>query len=125
MSTELDRNLEEVTELALKTGEQIVSLQCPCCSRTFYATKSEAAYEPVDPADTSSTHHIKLGRKCPFCGFAGGVTTNSAKEREVEQMRIEMEAEEKALELAEKRQTPWSQVCSLNPDFNTRGDNND
>lgn len=122
---ELDKNLEEVTNKAIETGEKIVTLECPCCNKTFYALESEAAYEQTNPADTSSMHHIKLGRKCPFCGFAGGYATNSAKDREVEQMRIEMEAEQKAFELAEKRKTPWSQVCSQGPDFNTRGDNND
>lgn len=119
---ELDRNLEEVTDLALRTGEQIVSLQCPCCGRTFYATESEAAYEPANPASQESLIKIKLGRKCPYCGFAGGYVNNSIKEQQVQQMQVEMEAEQMAQDLADKRKTPWSQICNQGPDFNTRGD---
>ena len=118
MSAELDRNLEEVTELALITGEQSVSLQCPCCGRTFYALESEASYSKPNPADTSSMVQLKLGRKCPHCGFSGGYVSNSTKEQEVEKMLVEMKAEEMAEEAAEKRQTPWSQICSQGVKFN-------
>ena len=113
----LDRNLEEVTDKALRTGEKIVSLQCPCCGRTFYATESEAAYERDNPADQSSTIKIKLGRKCPHCGFASGYVNNSIKEQQVEKMRVEMEAEQMAYEAAEKRQTPWSVVNNMGVRF--------
>lgn len=121
MSAELDRNLEEVTDLALVTGEKVVTIDCPCCGKTFYALESEACYSQPNPADTSSMVQRKLGRKCPYCGFAGGYISNSTKEQEVEKMRVEMEAEQMAQELADKRKTPWSQICNQGPDFNTRG----
>ena len=116
--TELERNLNEVTELALKTGEKIITMQCPCCGKTFYALESEANYVKPNPADQSSMVAIQLGRKCPFCGFAGGYVNNNIKEQEVKKMRVEMEAEQMAQDAADKRATPWSKVCSQGVKFN-------
>jgi len=117
--TELERNLDEVTNLAIETGEKIVTIQCPCCSKTFYALESEAAYSQANPADTSTLKYIRLGRKCPHCGFAGGYSSGDKSKAELddEQMKIEMEAEQKAFEAAEKRQTPWSKICSQSLSF--------
>ena len=81
--TELDRNLEEVTELALKNGEKVVTVECPCCNKIFYATESEAAYQVINRneqtdfgADLKKLSGKQLGRKCPFCGFSGGLSSS-------------------------------------------------
>ena len=29
------RNLEEVTDKAIKTGEKVITMQCPCCGKIF------------------------------------------------------------------------------------------
>ena len=116
---ELERNLNEVTDKALETGENIVTVECPCCGKTFYVLESEAAYSQANPADQSPLKCIRLGRRCPHCGFAGGYTTSSKSKAELdaEKMLIEMEAEQKAIELAEKRQASWSKICSQSLNF--------
>ena len=48
--SELIRNLEEVTDKAIKAGEKVITMQCPCCGKTFYAVESEAAYQYDNPA---------------------------------------------------------------------------
>jgi len=115
--SEIHRNLEEVTNKALKTGEKIVTIDCPCCGKTFYATESEAAYEQANPADTSSLVGIQLGRKCPYCGFSGGYIANSIKDQQVEKMRVEMQAEQMAQEAADKRQASWSVINNMGINF--------
>ena len=119
--TELEKNLDEVTNLALKTGEKVVTIDCPCCKKTFYALESEAVFTAAHPSDnpSASLSLEKLGRKCPFCGFSGGFTNGgkTKAELEVEKMKIEMEAEQMAYEAMEKRQTPWSQVCNQSLQF--------
>lgn len=117
--TELERNLEEVTDLAIKTGDKIVTIECPCCSKIFYATASEAAYQYDNPADQASLKLKHLGRKCPHCGFAGGFDTgrSSKREQDIEQIKVEMEAEQLAQEAAEKRQASWAQICNQGVKF--------
>lgn len=117
--SEINRNLEEVTDLAIKTGEKIVTVECPCCHKIFYATESEATYQYDNPADQSSLKLKHLGRKCPHCGFANGYDTGlkSKFEQDVEQMKIEMEAEKLAEEAAEKRQASWAQICNQGVKF--------
>ena len=119
--TELERNLNEVTDLAIKTGEQIVTVECPCCGKAFYALRCEAAYSQLDPADNSVLKYRSLGRKCPHCGFVGGYDQTGGQktkaEQDVEQMRIEMEAEQMAQEAADKRATPWSKICGQGVKF--------
>jgi len=82
--SELEKNLEEVTNKALETGEKIVTIQCPCCGKTFYATEGEAAYQVINRnEETDFGMDLKkfsgktLGRKCPFCGFAGSLTSSN------------------------------------------------
>ena len=119
--TELERNLNEVTDLAIKTGEQIVTVDCPCCGKTFYALRSEAIYSQLNPADNSVLKYRSLGRKCPHCGFAGGYDPAGGQktkaEQDIEQMLIEMEAEQMAQEAADKRAMPWSKICNQELDF--------
>ena len=104
---ELNKNLEEVTDLAIKTGEKVITMQCPCCGKTFYVLESEAAYRYDNPADQSALKLKHLGRKCPFCGYAGGFDTGRQSKAELDrdQMLVEMEAEQLAQEAAEKRQS--------------------
>jgi glutaredoxin len=122
--TELDKNLNEVIELAAKVGERVVTVECPCCHKLFYALASEAAYQYDNPADQSTLKLKHLGRKCPHCGFAGGFDQGrrSKFEQDIEQMKIEMEAEKLAEEAVEKRQTPWSQICNQGLNFGDKKD---
>ncbi len=71
--SEIYRNLEEVTEKAIKTGEKVVTIQCPCCSKTFYTLESEAAYQTIIRTEDRFSGKM-LGRKCPFCGYSGSLT---------------------------------------------------
>ncbi len=107
--TTLDKNFNEVVDKALQTGEKVITIQCPCCGKTYYVTESEAAYTPVDYVDQSVK---QLGRKCPHCGFSGGVSL-SAGERlaaEKERMLVEIKAEEMAEEMLDKNKTSWSEI---------------
>ena len=60
--SELIRNLEEATDKAIKTGEKVITMQCPCCCKIFYAVESEAAYQYDNPAsqDTLNENAIAL-----------------------------------------------------------------
>lgn len=115
MGYELDKNQAEVIEKATETDEKIVAVECPCCHKTFYAAESEAAYQCDNPADQSALKLKRLGRKCPHCGYAGGfdLGLKSKYEQDVEQMRVEMEAEKLAEEAADKRQAPWSEINDI------------
>ena len=81
---ELRENLDDVVDIAAKSGEKVVAVECPCCGKFFYATESEAAYSQAldeDPqkAANSGLYVMRLGRKCPFCGYSGSVTPNICK----------------------------------------------
>ena len=112
---ELTKNLEEATDKAIKTGEKIITMQCPCCSNIFYAIESEAAYQYDNPASQDTLKLKHLGRKCPYCGYAGGfdLGLKSKYEQDVEQMRVEMEAEKLAEDAADKRQASWSEINNI------------
>lgn len=113
--SEAHRNLEEVTELAMKTGEAIVELECPCCGKSFYALESEANYQYDDYAKSQLK---RLGRKCPFCGFfKGGNVSGDQLADARERMKVEMEAEQMAQEAADKRQAPWSEINNMGLQF--------
>ena len=80
---ELDKNLKEVIDQATKNGEKVVTIECPSCHKTFYATVSEAAYSVLNRneetdfgMDLKKFYGQQLGRKCPFCGFACGLTSS-------------------------------------------------
>ena len=79
--SEIYRNLEEVIEKAIKTGEKVITIQCPCCSKTFYTLESEAAYQTIVRNKDDYTLDLNkfsgkiLGRKCPFCGYSGSLTS--------------------------------------------------
>lgn len=81
--TELDKNFNDVLDKALETGEKVITIECPCCGKTFYATESEAAYQTIvrnkdDYAlDLNKFSGKILGRKCPFCGFSAGLTSGN------------------------------------------------
>ena len=113
--SELIRNLEEATDKAIKTGEKVITMQCPCCGKTFYAVESEAAYQYDNPASQDTLKLKHLGRKCPHCGYAGGfdLGLKSKYEQDVEQMQVEMEAEKLAEEAADKRQVSWSEINNI------------
>ncbi len=104
--SELTRNLEEVTDKAIKTDEKIINVQCPCCGKIFYATESEAAYRYDNSANQDVLKLKHLGRKCPHCGYAGGFDAGLKPkyEQDIEQMQVEMEAEKLAEEAADKCQ---------------------
>lgn len=80
MAAEIYKNLEDVTNKAMKTGEKVVTIECPCCGKTFYTLESEAVYRPIirhedDYAlDLNKFSGKTLGRKCPFCGYSGSLT---------------------------------------------------
>ena len=113
--SELIRNLEETTDKAIKTDEKVITMQCPCCGKIFYAVESEAAYQYDNPADQSALKLKHLGRKCPHCGYAGGfdLGLKSKYEQDVEQMLVEMEAEKLAEDAADKRQASWSEINNI------------
>ena len=113
--TELDKNFNDVLDKALETGEKVITIECPCCHKIFYITENEAAYQYDNPADQSVLKLKRLGRKCPFCGYAGGfdLGLKSKYEQDVEQMRVEMEAEKLAEEAADKRQASWSEISNI------------
>ncbi len=119
--TELDRNLEEVTELALKTGEKVVTIECPCCHKIFYATESEAAFTVINRneqtdfgADLKKLSGKKLGRKCPFCGFSGRLSSSDFLNLGRDFVKDEIAAEERAEEIRETNRTPWSKINNVN-----------
>ena len=113
--SELIINLEEATDKAIKTGEKIITVQCPCCGKIFYAVDSEAAYQYANPASQDTLKLTHLGRKCPHCGYAGGfdLGLKSKYEQDVEQIWVEMEAEKLAEEAADKRQASWSEINDI------------
>lgn len=113
--SELTRNLEEVTDKAIKTDEKIVTVQCPCCGAIFYAVESEVAYQYDNPASQDTLKLKHLGRKCPHCGYAGGFDAGRQSKAELdrEQMQVEMEAEKMAQEAADKRQVSWSEINNI------------
>ena len=113
--SELTRNLEEAADKAIKTGEKVIIVQCPCCGKTFYAVESEAAYQYNNPASQDTLKLKHLGRKCPHCGYAGGFALGlkSKYEQDVEQMLVEMEAEKLAEEAVDKRQVSWSEINNI------------
>ena len=113
--SELTRNLEEATDKAIKTGEKVITMQCPCCGKIFFFFLSEAAYQYDNPASQDTLKLKHLGRKCPYCGYAGGfdLGLKPKYEQDVEQMRVEMEAEKLAEEAADKRQASWSEINNI------------
>ena len=127
---ELDRNLNEVTELALKTGESVATVECPCCHKTFYILKSEAVFSVINRneetdfgADLKKLSGKELGRKCPFCGFSGEIGGSDFLNLGRDDfMREEIEAEQKAEELVEKNQVSWAEICRPGLDFRDEKD---
>lgn len=113
--SELIRNLEEATDKATKTGGKVITMQCPCCGKIFYAIESEAAYQYNNPASQDTLKLKHLGRKCPHCGYAGGfdLDLKSKYAQDVEQMRVEMEAEKLAEEAVDKCQASWSEINDI------------
>ena len=113
--SELTRNLEEATDKAIKNGEKVIIMQCPCCCKIFYVVESEAAYQYDNPASQDTLKLKHLGRKCPYCGYVGGfdLGLKSKYEQDVEQMRVEMEAEKLAEEAANKRQASWPEINNI------------
>ena len=79
----MDKNLNDVIDRALKLEpseeNQIVTVECPCCHREFYAIKSEVYYENIYrntdgyAADPQKFSFITFP-KCPHCGFSGMFT---------------------------------------------------
>ena len=113
--SELTRNLEEATDKAIKNGEKVITMQCPCCGKIFYAVESEAAYQYDNHASQDTLKLKHLSRKCPHCGYAGGfdLGLKSKYEQDVEQMQVGIEAEKLAEEAADKRQVSWSEINNI------------
>ena len=113
--SELIRNLEEATDKAIKTGEKVITMQCPCCGKIFYAVESEAAYQYDNPASQDTLKLKHLGRKCPHCGYAGGfdLGLKSKYEQDVEKKKNKMKAEKLAEDAADKRQASWSEINNI------------
>ena len=113
--SELIKNLEETTDKAIKTGEKVITMQCPCCGKIFYVVESEATYQYDNPASQDTLKLKHLGRKCPYCGYAGSfdLGLKSKYEQDVEQMRVEMKAEKLAEDTADKRQASWSEINNI------------
>ena len=113
--SELTRNLEEAADKAIKTGEKIITMQCPCCGNIFYAVESEATYQYDNPASQDTLKLKHLGRKCPYCGYTGSfdLGLKSKYEQDVEQMQVEIEAEKLAEEAADKCQASWSEINNI------------
>ena len=113
--SDLARNLEEVTDKAIKTGEKVITMQCPCCGKIFYVVESEAAYQYDNPASKDTLKLKHLGRKCPHCGYAGGfdLGLKSKYEQDGEQMRVEMEADKLAEDAVDERQVSWSEINNI------------
>lgn len=119
--TELDKNLEEVTNKALETGEKVVTVECPCCSKIFYATESEAAYQVINRneetdfgMDMKGLAGKQLGRKCPFCGFAGGLNAGDFfKLGRGSFIKEEIKAEEEAERIREENRSSWAEINNM------------
>ena len=113
--SELIRNLEEVTDKAIKASEKVITMQCPCCGKIFYVVESEAAYQYDDQASQDILKLKHLGRKCPHCGYAGGfdLGLKSKYEQDLEQMRVEMDAEKLAKEAVNKCKASWSEINNI------------
>jgi len=119
--TELDKNLEEVTNKALETGEKVVTVECPCCSKIFYATESEATYQAINRneeidfgMDMKGLSGKQLGRKCPFCGFAGGMNASDFfKLGRGSFIKEEIKAVEEAEKARDESRTPWAEINNM------------
>lgn len=112
---DIDKNLDDVIDKAAKTGEKIVTMECPCCHRVFYATENEAAYQYKDLASEATLKVRTIGRKCPYCGFAGEFNPgrHSKAELDREQMFVEMEAEQKAQQMLDENQSSWAEINNI------------
>ena len=128
--TELERNLNEVTDIAAKTGKRIVSVDCPCCGKSFYALDDEVVFSKImrDRAaefglDSKRLSGKSLGRKCPFCGYAGELGGGEFLRLDRgDAIKSEIEAERRAQELYDETRTPWSKVCAIGLDFGDKKD---
>ena len=77
MDSVLYKNFDKAIADAMETGDDVVSIECPCCHKYFYTIKSKAVHENV--VRSSDDYDIdmykfsfeKLGEKCPHCGYAG------------------------------------------------------
>lgn len=121
---ELDKNLEEVTELALTTGEKIVTVDCPCCGKTFYALESEAAYTVINrdeqtdfAADLKRLSGKTLGRKCPFCGFSGSFAASDFLNLGKDFAKTDIETSEKAEEIRDRNASTWAEINNIGLKF--------
>ena len=105
-----EKQLAEVMDKAMETGEKIVTIECPCCHKVYYCLESEACYNPLNPESDMPTK--RLGRKCPYCGVASMITSGNKREQDLEQMRVEMEAEQKAQKMLDNNKTSWADICN-------------
>ena len=108
---DIDKNLDDVIDKAAETGEKIVTMECPCCHRVFYTTENEANYSNVNPE--ASFNIKRLGRKCPYCGFTAIIGSANKKEQDIEQMEVEMEAEQKAQQMLDENQSSWAEINNI------------
>jgi len=112
---ELDKNLNDAIELAATTGDKVVTVECPCCHKIFYTTKTKAAYALVNRApedfdfDRTKISLKQLGEKCPHCGFVAELGTS-------ELFGIDRDPEQKAEDIREVSQSSWAEIC--NPGIN-------
>lgn len=111
MNSILYASLDKATSEAIESGDQVVSIECPCCHKIFYTTKTKAAYALVNRApedfdfDRTKVSLKQLGEKCPHCGFAAELGASELFKIDNTFIHKEIEAEQKADEIREANQS--------------------
>ena len=118
MNSILYDSLEKATNEAIESGDQVVSIECPCCHKIFYTTKIKAAYALVNrvPEDFSFDRARislkQLGEICPHCGFAAELSAGELFKFNNTFVYKEIKAEQKADEIREANQSSWAKICN-------------
>ena len=123
MNSILYDSLEKATSEAIESGDQVVSIECPCCHKIFYTTKIKAAYALVNRAsedfsfDGAKISLKQLGEKCPHCGFAAELGASELFRFDNTFIHKEIEAKQKADEIREANQSSWAEICGSRISF--------
>ena len=123
MNSILYDSLEKATSEAIELGDQVVSIECPCCHKIFYTTKIKAAYAVVNrvPEDfdfaATKISLKQLGERCPHCGFAAELSASELFRFDNTSIYKEIEAEQKADESIERSQSSWAEICGSRISF--------
>ncbi len=122
MNSILYNSLDKATSEAIESGDQVISIECPCCHKIFYTTKTKAAYRLANRApedfdfDRAKISLKQLGEKCPYCGFAAELGASELFGIDRDFIYKSLEAEQKADESIEANQSSWAEIC--NPGIN-------